>query len=69
MPDGLQIIRQWPQEPSDTIADAFPCLHCPRGPRFSCGADETASAAARRWGDGGFQLLFSTRCAREGGPM
>jgi hypothetical protein len=29
----------------------------------------TASMAARRWGDGGFKLLFRTRCAVEGGPM
>jgi hypothetical protein len=27
MSDGLQIIRRWPQKLSNTIADAFPCLH------------------------------------------
>ena len=69
MSDGLRIIGRWPQEPSDTIADAFPRLRCPRGFQFRRGADETASAAAQRWGDVGFVLLFGTRCAREGGPI
>ena len=68
MSDGLRIIGRWPQEPSDTIADAFPRLRCPRGFQFRRGADETASAAARRWVDGGFKLLFYTRCDGEQGP-
>jgi hypothetical protein len=34
---------------------------------FFCGADETASAAARR--NGTFKLLFSTRYAWDRGPM
>ena len=67
--DGLRIIGRWPPEPSSTIADASPRLRCPQGLWFCGRADETASAAARRWGDGGLGLLFSTRCAREGGPV
>jgi hypothetical protein len=66
MSDGLQIIGQWPQEPYDTIADASPRLRCPRGCQFCRGAGETAFAEEQTWGDGGLELLFSTRCAREG---
>jgi hypothetical protein len=35
MSDGLWIIGQLPQEPSNIINDAFPCLRCHRG-RQSC---------------------------------
>ena len=52
MSDGLRIIGRWPQEPSDTISDAFPRLRCPRGFQFRRGADETASTTAQRWDDG-----------------
>ena len=69
MSDGLQIIGRWPPYPPNTIADAFSCLRRPRGRQFCRGGDETASTAAQRWGDGGFELLISTRCAWEGGPM
>jgi hypothetical protein len=69
MSDGLQIIGRWPQKPSNTIADAFPRLRCSRGRQFRLGAKEIAPAAARRWCDFMIELLFGTRCAREGGAM
>ena len=69
MSDGHRNHVRWPQEPSNTIADASPCLRSDLGRWFCRGADKTAPAAAWRWGDGGLGLLFSTRCAREGRPM
>ena len=57
MSDGLRIIGRWPQEPSNIIADASPRLCCPRGRQFCCGGEETASTAARRWSDGGFEQI------------
>jgi hypothetical protein len=66
MSDGLQIIGRWPQEPSDTIADASPCLRRRWGRKFYLVAREIASAAAWRKDDVGLELLFSWRCFREG---
>ena len=66
---GLRIIGRWPQEPSDIIANAFPRLRSHRGRQFCLGAKEIAPTEAQRWGDFMVELLFGTRCAREGGPI